>query len=160
MGDLVIPATIPVSGTSYAAPATAAVFTLVNEQLPRDGYGKFGYANPMIYWMGENCTAAFADVTIGDNRGNKGAPKENCKFGYPAAAGWDPATGFGSIDFEPFVACAKRYQDEVRSKGLELLPDGSYSSVTGSPSTVVENVSVRMPTLVALSAALFGFIAA
>jgi hypothetical protein len=36
-------------------------------------------------------------------------------------------TGFGSIDFEPFVACAKRYQDEVRNKGLELLPDGTFN---------------------------------
>lgn len=32
------------------------------------------------------------------------------------------------------MSCAKRYQDEVRSKGLELLPDGSYrGSPTGGP---------------------------
>jgi hypothetical protein len=37
-------------------------------------------------------------------------------------------TGFGSIKFGPFVECAKRYQDEIRSKGLEMLPDGSYRS--------------------------------
>jgi hypothetical protein len=131
----------PVGGTSFSAPAVAAVFTLVNEQLQKDGYGKLGYANPMIYWMGENCTEAFTDVTVGDNLGNHYKPYENCLFGYPAAPGWDATTGFGAINFEPFIACAKRYQDEVRSKGLELLPDGSRRSVASLPSSALPSGS-------------------
>ena len=107
----------------------AALFSLANQALMRDGYDTIGYANPMLYWMGENCTDAFNDITIGNNQANEDGDK-SCLFGFPAAPGWDAATGFGSINFGPFVECAKRYQDEVRSVGLEMLPDGSYR---GSP---------------------------
>jgi hypothetical protein len=118
------------AGTSLSAPIAAAVFTLANQRLLADGYETIGYANPMIYWMGENCTDAFKDITVGDIRG--GDDGTECLWGFPAAPGWDPATGFGSIQFDPFVACAKRYQDEVRSKGLELLPDGTLNTAAGS----------------------------
>ena len=116
------------SGTSLSAPMAAALFSLANQALMRDGYDTIGYANPMLYWMGENCTDAFNDITIGDNTANEEG--DECLFGFPAAPGWDAATGFGSINFGPFVECAKRYQDEVRNVGLEMLPDGSYR---GSP---------------------------
>jgi subtilase family serine protease len=120
------------AGTSFSAPFLAAFFSLANEALLRDGYDVIGYANPMLYWMGENCTDAFNDITIGDNQAGKWG--DECLFGFPAASGWDAATGLGSARFEPFVSCAKRYQDEVRNKGLELLPDGSYrGSPTGGP---------------------------
>jgi hypothetical protein len=119
------------AGTSLSAPMAAAVFTLANQKLMEDGYGIIGYANPMLYWMGENCTQAFNDVTVGDNRADIDDGTD-CLFGFPAAPGWDAATGFGSINFGPFVECAKRYQDEVRSKGLEMLPDQAPSSARGS----------------------------
>lgn len=136
------------AGTSFSSPATGALITLVNEQLVGDGYETVGYLNPMIYWMGENCTEAFNDITIGNNQGGKGG-NLTCLFGYPAASGWDPATGFGSIKFEPFIACAKRYQDEVRSKGLELLPDGTYRSLSSSkPSNIDSSTSNASSSLV------------
>ena len=116
----------PTSGTSLSAPMVAALFSLANQALKRDGYDFIGYANPMLYWMGENCTDSFNDVTIGDNQAGENDNGELCSFGFPAAPGWDAATGLGSINFGPFVECAKRYQDEVRNKGLEILPDGSY----------------------------------
>jgi tripeptidyl-peptidase-1 len=125
------------SGTSFSTPFLAAFFSLANEALLRDGYEVIGYANPMLYWMGENCTDALVDITVGSNQAGKTkfATGSECLFGFPAAPGWDAATGLGSVRFEPFVECAKRYQDEVRSKGLELLPDGSYrgSQPTGGP---------------------------
>ena len=134
------------AGTSFSSPATGALITLVNEQLVGDGYETVGYLNPMIYWMGENCTEAFNDVTIGNNQGGK--TESTCLFGYPAASGWDPATGFGSIKFEPFIACAKRYQDEVRSKGLELLPDGTYRSLSSSKPSNIDSTSNALSSLV------------
>jgi tripeptidyl-peptidase-1 len=57
------------AGTSLSAPMAAALFSLANQALMRDGYDTIGYANPMLYWMGENCTDAFNDITIGDNHG-------------------------------------------------------------------------------------------
>jgi tripeptidyl-peptidase I len=123
---------IALPGTSLSAPLTAAMFTLANQVLLGDGYEIIGYANPMLYWMGENCTDAFNDITVGNTTAN--SEGDACLFGYPAAPGWDAATGMGSIRFEPFVACAKRYQDEVRSQGLELLPNGTFRDVLGSSS--------------------------
>ena len=98
------------SGTSLSAPMTAAMFTLANQQLKRDGYDLIGYANPMLYWIAENCPEAFTDITFGNNQpGSNGLP---CLYGFPAAPGWDPVTGLGSINFDPFVECAKKYQDQ------------------------------------------------
>jgi subtilase family serine protease len=121
------------SGTSLSAPMAAAVFSLANQKLMEDGYGIIGYANPMLYWMGENCTEAYNDITIGNIKANKDG--DDCLYGFPAVPGWDAATGFGSINFGPFVECAKRYQDEVRSKGLELLPDGTFNMAAASSSS-------------------------
>eukprot|EP00889_Picochlorum_renovo_P004475 jgi/Picre1/31505/NNA_006857.t1 len=118
-GDLSLQA-----GTSLAAPMAAAIFTLVNQKLLADGYKTIGYANPMIYWMGENCSDAFHDISVGNNQGDKQFGNK-CLYGFPAAPGWDPATGFGSIKFDPFVACAKRYQDEVRSKAWRSFRTGA-----------------------------------
>jgi tripeptidyl-peptidase-1 len=100
---------LPVAGTSISAPLMASLFTLANQKLLSDGYSLIGYANPMLYWMAENCPEAFNDITIGNNQfGEKGYL---CQYGYPAAVGWDPVTGLGSINFNPFVECIKVYQD-------------------------------------------------
>ena len=48
------------AGTSLSAPMAAALFSLANQALMRDGYDTIGYANPMLYWMGENCTDAIS----------------------------------------------------------------------------------------------------
>ena len=104
------------AGTSLSAPMAAALFSLANQALMRDGYDVIGYANPMLYWMGENCSDAFNDITIGNNAANQGW-RDFAMFGFPAAPGWDAASGLGSINFGPFVECAKRYQDEVRNVG-------------------------------------------
>ena len=145
-----------VSGTSLAAPIAAAVFSLANQKLMEDGYDIIGYANPMLYWMGENCTDAFNDITVGDNKA--GQDGEYCSLGFPAAPGWDAATGFGSINFEPFVECTKRYQDEVRSKGLEILPDGTFNVAAASsnasgnenPGSSVTGFDVVIPVIVSI----------
>jgi len=98
-----------VSGTSLSTPMAASLFTMANQKLLQDGYRLLGYANPMLYWMADNCPEAFHDVTIGDNQSNEDG--DLCQYGYPAAAGWDPVTGLGSIQFAPFVECVKAYQD-------------------------------------------------
>lgn len=116
------------SGTSFSAPLTASIFTLANQKLISKGYKKIGYANPMLYWMAADCPEAFNDITIGNNVANKGG--SSCLYGFPAAQGWDPVTGLGTINFGPFVDCAMKWQDlttssassdmnEVTSKALQ-----------------------------------------
>jgi tripeptidyl-peptidase-1 len=127
------------AGTSLAAPVMAGLFSLANEKLVEDGYEKIGYANPMLYWMGESCTDAFNDITDGNIQW--GSDSNKCLYGFPAAPGWDAATGLGTINFEPFVACAKRYQDEVRGN-----PSGSPPMSTPSPSAKPSGSSPMTPT--------------
>ena len=136
------------------------MFSLANQKLIEDGYEKIGYANPMLYWMGESCTEAFNDITDGNIQWGSGVG-EKCLYGYPAAPGWDAATGLGTIKFDPFVACAKRYQDEVRGDptGSPPVPTPSPSA-SGSPPVPTQSPSAAMPRYasgVALLALTLGF---
>ena len=60
-----------------------------------------GFANPALYWMGANAGSLnpkpFHDVVAGNN------------LGFHAAAGWDLATGWGSMDAAGLDAAWVRY---------------------------------------------------
>ncbi|HEY3195250.1 MAG TPA: S53 family peptidase [Candidatus Dormibacteraeota bacterium] len=77
-------------GTSASAPLWAATVALINQDLKRKGLRETGFANPALYWMGENASRLparpFHDVTTGNN------------LAYDAGPGWDFATGWGSMD--------------------------------------------------------------
>jgi len=77
-------------GTSAAAPLWAATIALINQDLKKKGLREVGFANPAIYWMGDNLAKLnpkpFHDVTAGNN------------LGFTATPGWDFATGWGSMD--------------------------------------------------------------
>jgi len=77
-------------GTSAATPLWAATIALINQDLKSKGLRAVGFANPAIYWIGENQaklpSPPFHDVSIGNN------------LAYSAGAGWDFATGWGSMD--------------------------------------------------------------
>ena len=77
-------------GTSAATPLWAATVALINQDLKKKGLREVGFANPGIYWMGENeskfSTRPFHDVTAGNN------------LAYDAGPGWDFTTGWGSMD--------------------------------------------------------------
>ncbi|GAC1637332.1 MAG: S53 family serine peptidase [Candidatus Dormibacteraceae bacterium] len=79
-----------VGGTSAATPLWAATIALINQDLKKKGLREVGFANPALYWMGENAaklpTKPFHDVTTGNN------------LAYSATSGWDFATGWGSMD--------------------------------------------------------------
>jgi subtilase family serine protease len=77
-------------GTSASTPLWAAVIALINQDLKAKGMREVGFANPALYWMGDNrskfSTSPFHDVTAGNN------------LAYEAGPGWDFATGWGSMD--------------------------------------------------------------
>ena len=58
-----------------------------------------GFMNPFIYKNAD----AFTDVTKGTNGIDRGGQK--CP-GFPAAPGWDPATGLGTPIFTKLLAAA------------------------------------------------------
>jgi kumamolisin len=79
-----------VGGTSAATPLWAGTMALINQDLKKKGLREAGFANPALYWMGQNSPTLskkpFHDVTAGNN------------LVYDAGAGWDFATGWGSMD--------------------------------------------------------------
>lgn len=75
-----------VGGTSASSPAFAGVISLVNDALLAEGKPVLGFLNPWIYSGGYK---AFTDVTSGSSIGCNGT-------GFPAQAGWDAVTGWGT----------------------------------------------------------------
>jgi len=77
-------------GTSASTPLWAAVIALINQDMKTKGVREVGFANPALYWMGDNrskfSASPFHDVTAGNN------------LAYEAGPGWDFATGWGSMD--------------------------------------------------------------
>lgn len=83
----------PVDGTSLAAPIWASMLTLINQERAKQGKSSVGFVNSVLY---EN-TNIFNDITDGNNPG--------CGTqGFPAAPGWDPATGLGTPDFPTMLS--------------------------------------------------------
>jgi tripeptidyl-peptidase-1 len=83
-----------VSGTSCAAPTASGVFGLLNDMRAQSGKSSLGFLNPFIYSNAD----AFNDITTGSNNGCSSTP------GFPAAKGWDAATGVGTPNFEKLSA--------------------------------------------------------
>merc|ERR1719231_753813 len=86
----------PVSGTSASAPAFGGMVSLINSDRMKKGKGPIGYLNPTIY---EYSSVFARDVVIGDNHCAAGDCTLCCGQGFQATPGWDPVTGFGTIDF-------------------------------------------------------------
>ncbi|KAG9764763.1 tripeptidyl-peptidase 1 precursor, partial [Aureobasidium melanogenum] len=75
-----------IGGTSASAPTFAAVIALVNDALIAAGKPPLGFLNP---WLYGGAFAALTDITEGSSIGCNTS-------GFPAEAGWDAVTGFGT----------------------------------------------------------------
>lgn len=90
-------ATYKVSGTSASAPVIAGFVSLVNAARLAAGKPSLGFINPAIYQAGASIVN---DITSGEN--NCAASKVCCDQGFYATKGWDPLTGFGSVNYKKF----------------------------------------------------------
>jgi len=86
---------VGVGGTSASCPVVAGIVAKLNEIRLQKGSPALGFLNPFLY---QN-PSAFNDVTSGSNNGTDGLFP-----GFPAAIGWDAATGLGTPDFEKLSA--------------------------------------------------------
>jgi tripeptidyl-peptidase I len=89
--------TSSVDGTSAASPTVAGLMGLINTQRLAASRPLLGFVNPLLY-QAHNSTngAAFNDIT----NGNNACTEEGCwcKTGFEATAGWDAATGLGTLN--------------------------------------------------------------
>jgi subtilase family serine protease len=87
-------------GTSFAAPIFAGMLAIINEKENSTGQGLI---NSTLYALAANSSryaSAFHDITSGGNQCAAGT-KDCSSAGeseYPAAAGYDEASGLGSVD--------------------------------------------------------------
>jgi len=83
----------PATGTSATAPFWAGLIALADQLAHRH----LGFINPAIYRIarGPHYRAAFHDITTGNNAFSLASTTIT---GYPAGAGWDPVTGWGTAD--------------------------------------------------------------
>ena len=90
-----------VGGTSAGSPQWAGIFALANQARANSGKGPVGFANPRLYriYTSGDYGADFHDITGGDNT-LAGAPVQ----GFPAASGYDMATGLGTPDVSNLVS--------------------------------------------------------
>jgi uncharacterized protein (TIGR03437 family) len=137
-------------GTSAGTPAFAGMLALLNQQLTRTGQGSpgVGNINPRLYSLAQSVPAAFHDVTRGDNvvTVTCTVTSRNCSagsYGYSAAAGYDLASGLGSVDAYALVTnwtsatgSAARKTTSVTLSGTTQVTLGQTVVLTASLSSI------------------------
>jgi subtilase family serine protease len=89
-----------VGGTSVAAPSFAGILALVEQKIG----SRIGNAGPILYALANSTSSAtvFHDIVGGNNNSACTAGTKDCpnggSIGYTATAGYDLATGLGSVD--------------------------------------------------------------
>jgi subtilase family serine protease len=88
-----------IGGTSMGVPTFAGIVALINQQVSAQGQGNINY---ILYPLAATVPSAFHDITSGSNSvpcqsGSTGCPSGGT-IGYSATAGYDLASGWGSID--------------------------------------------------------------
>ena len=135
-------------GTSSATAAIAAILALVRQSTG----ARLGQPAAVLYNLARTQPSVFHDVTTGNNSVACLAATPNCQSnslgsdfltGFNAAAGWDQATGLGSIDAAALVAAWSSVPLATTTTQLTVTP----SSVQhGQPVTVTISVTAGSST--------------
>ena len=88
-----------ISGTSASAPVIAGMISLVNAGRLAAGKNSVGWFNPLLYTYYQSFTN---DITEGKNNCVAQSSLPCCPQGFSATTGWDPTTGWGTIDYSRF----------------------------------------------------------
>ncbi len=137
-------------GTSAATPVFAGVLTLLNQYLLATGaqaVAGLGNVNPRLYALAQTNPGVFHDVTSGDNIvkvtcGTRST--RNCdagSFGYSATAGYDLATGLGSVDAYSLVMAWPRQSSSISLSNAVVTASVPSTTVNGSGAV---NISISV----------------
>ena len=87
-------------GSQAAASLISSMLSLINAARLRAGGSTLGWINPALYGHYQSFTN---DITIGiNNCASTISSATCCRHGFSAAAGWDPASGLGTLIFVRF----------------------------------------------------------
>jgi tripeptidyl-peptidase I len=124
----------PLFGTSASSPVMAAMVSLANAARADQNLGPLGYLNPTLY--SSNSRSLFNDVDSGINNciayGDLDHPEDAvcCNSGFAATSGWDPVTGWGSVDYTSLVTMFDpNYVASDDDGGSNGLSDGAVAGV-------------------------------
>jgi hypothetical protein len=112
-----------VGGTSAGTPLLAGGFALIDQGLRQSGKQDIGFANPLLYKVADTPTAAatLSDVISGAN--DLSGPVFGRALGCcTATAGYDQASGLGSVDLGGLADVADRLVADQVAIGLALPP--------------------------------------
>ncbi|MBW4043698.1 MAG: hypothetical protein HIU87_01725 [Acidobacteria bacterium] len=134
-----------VGGTSAAAPVFAGMLALISQS---QGGKRLGQADTVLYALAKSNPSVFHDVTTGNNSVYcSGGIQANCGSnsfltGYDTTAGYDTASGIGSVDVAQLTA---------KWNSVAFAPTSTNFSINGStaPLTITHGQSVNFNAAVA-----------
>jgi len=136
-----------VGGTSVSAPMFAGIVALLNQYTASAGQGNI---NKSLYQLAATAPSAFHDITTGTNHVacEAGTPSVQptalqCPsggvIGYSATAGFDMATGLGSVDVDKLAVALKNPPDFSVSSSTSSL--SVYAGQSGTATITVTPVN-------------------
>jgi hypothetical protein len=148
------PGVISVGGTSASTPSFTGVLALADQAAG----GRLGNVNPLLYALATTTPSAFHDITTGSNLiactpgGDAGCATDcpdpsvgaSC-YGYQAVAGYDCASGLGSIDATKLVsALASLVPTSTTLAGPATASEGTNVTLTASVSVTGSSASTTV----------------
>lgn len=126
--------TVSVFGTSCSSPTFAAFVSLLNAFRYERKLPTLGFLNPTLW--ASSSTKYFNDINSGSNKccafsGVNYNDATCCASGFYTADGWDPVTGWGSIDFTNFAAMFNNTVDYIEPSSTSNSEGLSAGAIAG-----------------------------
>jgi subtilase family serine protease len=130
----------PFGGTSVSAQVFAGILAILNQATNSKGLGN---ANMELYALAASSPAAFHDITTGNNlvpctSGTVDCPAGTTEIGFMAKAGYDLATGLGSLDV---ASLAKAWPGFVGAGTTTVTTSSNLTAALGTNVTFTATVT-------------------
>jgi len=141
-----------VGGTSASSPSFAGIVALLEQSLAPPGQTTqmaLGNINPQLYRLAQAAPSVFHDITTGSNVVPCSELSPSCtsgSYGYQAGAGYDMATGLGSLDVNAFVTQWSTATNAVTVKLTSSAVTGTINSTVTLTATVAAATGSATPT--------------